>query len=130
MEIVDRYGYLEDALGYIEKNIIANHNIQKLAKKAGVDEFLLKNLQKGLQHFSEKLFFTTLQEELEDRHSSLLGATAELVFADVKIEVEKNKAFVLACLNWDITIDSEKEDKMTTLVKIFSDKNIQIKIVQ
>lgn len=128
MEIVDRYGYLEDALGYIEKNIIANHNIQKLAKKAGVDEFLLKNLRKGLQNFSEKLFFSTLQEKLEDRHSSLLGAAAELISADVKIEVEKNKALVLICLNWDITVDGEREDKITTWVKMFSDKNIQIKI--
>ncbi len=128
MQIVDKYGYLEDVLNYIEKNIICAKHFEKLSKKARLSEYLLKKLSKDLQGFSEKYFLTSLQDKLEERHSSLAGAEAEVFLADVGIEVEKSKAFVLICLNWDVVIDEEKEDKITTIVKIFSKNNIQIKI--
>lgn len=128
MEIIDRYGYIEDALAFIEKNIIAGRNLKNLAKKAGIDEVLLKKLSSSLKNFSEKLFFTNLEEELEERHSSLLGANAENFFADVKIDAKDKKAFIIICLKWNIIVDGENEDKTTTLIKIFSSSNIQIKV--
>jgi len=128
MQIVDKYGYLEDVLNYIEKNIIESKHFEKLAKKARVGEGLLKKLSKELRGFSEKYFLTALQEKLEERHSSLSGAEAEIFLADVGIDVEKNKAFILIYLNWDIVIDGEKEDKIVTTIKIYSKNNIQIRI--
>ena len=56
MEIIDKYGYLEAALDYIEKNIVSGRGLQKLAKKAGVNEDLVKNLSSALSGFSEKMF--------------------------------------------------------------------------
>lgn len=129
MEIIDKYGYLEDVLNYIEKNIIKSRGWQKTAKKAKVKEELLKGLSGKLKYFSETSFFTLLQEKLEDRHSSIAGATAELCGADVGIEVVKNKAFVLINFKWDIVVDGEKEDKVLMDIKMFSKNDIRIKIV-
>ena len=54
---------------------------------------------------------TTLQEKLEERHSSLSGAEVEVSGADVSIENEKKNVFVLLSLVFDIVLDGEKEDK-------------------
>ena len=126
MEIIDKYGYLEDALIYIERNIINCRNFEKLAKKSGVSEAFFKKLLKGLQKFSEKYFFTCLQEELEKRHSSLSGALAEVSLADISIEAKKGKVFILMTLGFNIELDGETEDKTKMDVKIFSNKNITI----
>lgn len=126
MEIIDKYGYLEDVIGYIEKNIISCRNFQKLAKKSGVNEILLKKLSTELQKFSEKYFFTCLEEELEKRHSSLSGADAEISGADMSVETEKGRAFVLMILSSNIVIDGEAEDKIKIKIKIFSKNNIII----
>ena len=56
MEIIDKYGYLESALGYIEKNIVAGRNLQKLAEKSRVNMNLLKKLSAALLNFSERQF--------------------------------------------------------------------------
>jgi hypothetical protein len=126
MEIIDKYGYLEDVIGYVEKNIISSRNFQKLAKKSGINEVLLKKLSVGLQKFSEKYFFTCLEEELEKRHSSLSGADAEIFGADISIETQKGTAFISMILNFNIVIDGEAEDKIKIQIKIFSNKNIII----
>ncbi len=129
MEIIDKYGYLESALGYIEKNIIAGRNFQKLAKKSGVGESLLRKLSQELRGFSEKHFLTSLQEKLEERHSSLGGVDAELTFADIGIEVRNNKALVLIYFKWALAIDGESEDKAKMSVEILSKNKFKIEII-
>ena len=57
MQIIDKYGYLESAIGYIEKGIASGRGLQKIAKKAGINEDLIKNLSVLLNGFSEKQFF-------------------------------------------------------------------------
>ena len=126
MEIIDKYGYLESALAYIEKNIVSGRGLQKIAKKARVSEDLLNNLSLSLGSFSEKQFFTILLAEIEERHSSLSGADAEIAGANISIEIEKKKPFVLMSLVCDIVADGEREDRIKMDVKIFSKNNIQI----
>lgn len=126
MEIIDKNGYLESALEYIEKNIVSGKGLQKIAKKAGVSEGLLKNLSFSLKNFSEKQFFTALHEKIEESHSSLSGANAEISGADISVETQKNKAFVLMNITCDIVVDGEKEDRIEMDIKIFSKNNIRI----
>ena len=126
MEIIDKYGYLESALGYIEKNIVSGRGLQSLAKKARVSEDLLKNLSLSLNNFSQKMFFTILHQEIEDRHSSIDGVDAEISLVDISIDTQKKKAFVSMKLVCDIVVDGEKEDKLKMDIKIFAKNNIQI----
>ena len=126
MEILDKNGYLESALRYIEKNIISGRGLQKIANKARVDEVLLKNLSLSLKNLSEKRLFIALHEKIEDSHSSLSGADAEISGADISIEVDKKKAFILMSVVCDIVIDGEREDRFDLDIKIFSKNNIQI----
>lgn len=126
MEIIDKYGYLEQALDYIEKNIVSGRGLQKIAKKARISEDLLKNLSSALSGFSEKIFVTILHQEIEDRHSSISGSEVEISGTDISIETQKNKAFILLDLVCDVVVDGEKEDKIKMGVKIFSKNNIQI----
>ncbi|MCX6721113.1 MAG: hypothetical protein NT026_00705 [Candidatus Staskawiczbacteria bacterium] len=126
MQILDKYGYLESALDYIEKQIISGKGLQKIAKKTGVSEDLLKNLSLALKGFSQKQFFAALQEEIESRHSSVSGADVEIVTADISIETPKKSVFILLDLIFHIVIDGEKEDKIEMEIKIFSKNNIQI----
>lgn len=125
MEIIDKYGYLESALEYIEKNIVSGKGLQKIAKKARINEGLLKNLSLSLKNFSEKQFFTALQEKIEESHSSISGADAEILSADISVETQKNKAYILMSVVCDIVIDGEQEDKIKMDIKIFSKNNIQ-----
>ena len=125
MGIIDKYGYLESALGYIEKNIMSGRGLQKIAKKARVNEDSLKNLSLSLSNFSEKQFFVALQEKIEERHSSLSGADVEISGADISIELIKNKAYVSMSLLCDIVADGEKEDSLKMDIRIFSKDNIQ-----
>ena len=126
MEIIDKYGYLESALNYIERYIVSGRGLQKIAKKARINEDLLKNLSLSLNNFSEKQFFIALQERIEEKHSSLAGADVEISEADISVETIKNKAFVLMNLMCDIVIDGEKEDKIKMDIKIFSKDRIQV----
>ena len=126
MEIIDKYGYLESALEYIEKNIVSGRGLQKIAKKARIKEDLLKSLSSSLNGFSEKMFFVILKQEIEDRHSSVSGADVEISGADISLETQKNKAFISMSLTCDIVIDGEKEDKIKMDIKIFSKIDIKI----
>ncbi|MFH1968391.1 MAG: hypothetical protein ABIJ84_03330 [bacterium] len=126
MEIIDKRGYLELALRYIERNIISGRGLQKIAKKAGVTEDLLKSLSLSLKKFSEKQFFTALKERIEEIHSSLSGATAEVSAVDISIEKQENAAFVFLNIVFDIVIDGEQEDEIKINAKIFSKNNMQI----
>ena len=126
MEIIDKGGYLESALRYIERNIVSGKGLHKIARKSGVSEDLLKNLNLALKNFSEKQFFTALHEAVEESHSSLSGAVAEVSAADISIETRKNKAFICMGLTFNIIYDDEIEDQLNFDVKIFSKNNIQI----
>ena len=105
MEIIDKNGYLESALEYIDKNIVSGRGLQKIAIKAGIQEDLLKNLSLALAGFSEKTFVTILHQEIEDRHSSVDVADAEVSSVDVSIDTQKKKAFIFVKLVCDIVID-------------------------
>jgi hypothetical protein len=126
MEIIDKYGYLESALDYIEENIVSGRGLQKIAKKSGISDDKIKNLSAFLRGFSERIFTTILHQEIEDRYSSVSGADVEISGTDISIEIKKNVAFILMKLLCDIVIDGEKEDKIKIDVKIFSKNNIQI----
>jgi hypothetical protein len=126
MEIIDKNGYLRSALRYIEKNIVSGKNLQKIAEKAGVNETLVKDLSLALKNFSEKHFFTVLHEKIEESHSSLSGAEAEISAVDISLEKQKNKAFILMNLVCDIVANGEREDKIKMNIKIFSKNNIII----
>ena len=126
MEIIDKYGYLESALEYIDKNIVSGRGLQKIAKKADIQEDLIKNLSLALAGFSEKTFVTILHQEIEDRHSSISGAEVEISGADISLDTQKSKAFILLKLVCDIVIDGENEDKIKIDTRIFSKNNIQI----
>ena len=126
MEIIDKYGYLESALEYIEKNIVSGRGLQKIAKKARISDDEIKNLSSSLSGFSEKIFVTILHQEIEDRHSSMSGADVEISGADISIESNKKHIYILLSLVCDIVIDGEKEDKLKMDIKIFSKNNIQI----
>lgn len=131
MDLIDKKGYLKSALRYIEKDIASDRNLKKLAEKAGINEVLIKNLSVSLKKFSEKYFFTVLQEKIEEKHSSLSGAEAEISGVDISLEKHKNKAFVLMNLILDIVSDDEKEDRIELNIKIFSNpiKNFPPKII-
>jgi len=132
MQIIDKYGYLESALEYIEKNLASGRGLHKIAEKARIKEDLLKNLYLALKSFSEKQFFAILQEKIEDRRGSISGTQVEISGADISIEVEKSphgrnlRAFILMNLICEIVIDGEVEDKMKINIKIFSKSNIKI----
>jgi hypothetical protein len=126
MEIIDKYGYLESALEYVERHIVSGRGLQKTAKKARISEDLLKNLSLALRNFSEKQFFAVFQEEIEKRHSSVSGADVEISGADISIETQKGKAFILMNLVCDIVIGDEQEDVIKMDIKIFSKNDIQI----
>lgn len=135
MQIIDKYGYLDSALDYIEKGIVSGQGLQKIAKKARINEDLLKNLSLALKDFSEKQFFLLLQDKIEDRHSSTSGADVEISGADISIETQGDskrhqrrppRAFILMNLICDIVVDDQEEDKIKIDIKIFSKNNIQI----
>jgi hypothetical protein len=126
MQIIDKYGYLENALGYIDRYLVSGRGLQKIAKKARINEDLIKNLSLSLKSFSEKKFFALLQEKIEGRHSSISEAEVEVSGADISIENQKDRAFILMNLNCDITVDGEQEDKIKIDIKIFSKDNVQI----
>ncbi len=128
MEIVDKYGYLEDVLKYIEKNIINSRGLFKISQKANIEQALLQNLSRSLKGFSENQFFTALEEKLEERHSSPLDASAELAGADMGIELDKNKAFIMIKFKWDIAVEGEREDRTSMQVQIFSKNNIKVRV--
>ena len=125
MQIIDKYGYLESALGYIEKHVVSGRGLQKIAKKARINEDLLKNLSLSLRGFSEKQFLAVFQEKIEVRHGSTPGADVEIAGANISIEIDKNKAFVCMNLICEIMVDGEQEDKIKMDIKIFSKNNIQ-----
>jgi hypothetical protein len=126
MEIIDKNGYLESALDYIEKNIVSGKGLQKIAKKSGIKEDLLRNLSLALKNFSEKQFYVGLQEKIEASHSSISGADAEISGVDISINTHKNAAFISFNLDCDIVVDGEKEDCIKMEAKIFSGDKIQI----
>ena len=126
MQIMDKYGYLESALDYIEKNVVSGRGLQKIAKKTRINKGLLKNLSLSLKNFSEKQFFTLLQESLEEHHSSLSGAVAEVLATDISVEKDKKGVLVLLNINFDIIMGEEVEDKIALDVKIYSKNNIII----
>jgi len=126
MEIIDKYGYLEQALEFIEKNIVSGRGLHKTAIKTRINEDLLKNLSSALSGFSEKTFVTILHQEIEDRHSSVLGADVEISGIDISLETQKNRAYILMKLVCDIVVDSEKDDKINLDIKIFSKNEIKI----
>ena len=126
MEIIDKYGYLESALEYIETHIVSGRGLQKIANKTGISEDKIKNLSSALRGFSEKMFFTILRQEIEDQHSSIGGANAEITGVDISIESVKNKAFILMKVICDIVVDNEKEDRLKIDIKIFSKIDIKI----
>lgn len=126
MEIIDKSGYLKSALRYVERNIISGKGLQNIARKSGVSEDLLKNLSLALKNFSEKHFFTILHEAVEESHSSLSGAAAEVSAADISIEIQNKKAFVFMTLSLDIIVDDEKGDQLDMDIKIFSKNKIII----
>ena len=125
MQIIDKYGYLESALDYIERHLASGRGLQNIAKKTGIDEDSLKNLSLLLNDFSEKKFFAVLQEIVDESHSFTPGADMEISGADVSIEMQKEKAFVLMNLLCGIVIDGEQEDKIKMGIKIFSNKDIR-----
>lgn len=126
MQIIDKCGYLEAALGFIEKNIVSGKGLQKIAAKTGIRENSLRTLSLSLKNFSEKQLFTALHEKIEDIHSSLSGADAEISGADISIESQKNKAFILMNVICDIVVDGDREDRLDVDIKIFSKNNIQV----
>ena len=128
MQIIDKYGYLDNALDYIEKNIVSGRGLQKIAKKTRINEGLLKNLCLSLSGFSEKNLVTSLQEKLESRHSSLTGALAEVLEADISVEAQGKNVFIFLSIIFDITVDGESEDRVKIEAKIFSKNNIEVNI--
>lgn len=130
MEIVDKYGYLEEAVGYMEKNIISSKGWPVVLRKIKIQKELLVALSAGIQKFSENAFFALLEEKLEKRRSSITGAEAEVFGVDLKIDTEKNKAFILLTLNFKIVQKGETEDKITMAVKIYSKENIKVNFIK
>ncbi len=126
MQIIDKYGYLDGALDYIEKNIVSGRGLHKVANRARLKEDLVKNLSLRLKNFSEKQFLTLLQQKIEDRHNADLGANAEILSVDLSVESENKKLFIWMDLICNIVIDNEAEDKIKINIKIFSKNNIKI----
>ena len=126
MEIVDKYGFLEEAIGYIEKNIIASKGWPIVLRKLKLPKEMLAELSSALQKLSENAFFVLLEEKLEARHSSLTGAEAIVYGVDLTVDNDKKKAFILLTLNFKIVQNEETEDKVTMVIKIYSKENIKI----
>ena len=127
MQIIDKYGYLESALDYIERNIVSGRGLQKIAKKTGIKEDFLKSLSLSLKGLSEGKFFTLVSESLEDKHSSLSGSVAEVSSVDISIEEgDKKNIYVLLVVSFDIADDGESGDSVNMDIKIFSKNNIKI----
>lgn len=118
MQIIDKNGYLDSALKYIEKGMLSGRGLQKTAKKTRIDEGLLKSLSLRLSDFSEKQFFTNLQEKIEYVHGFTPGAEVQISGADVSIENKKGKAIIAMNLICDIVIDGEQEDKIKINMQI------------
>ena len=126
MEIVDKYGFLEEAIGYIEQNIISNKGWPKVLRKLKLPKEMLAELSLALQKLSENAFFVLLEEKLEARHSSLAGAEAIVYGVDLTIDNDKKKAFIILTLNFKIVQREETEDKITMIIKIYSKENIRV----
>lgn len=129
MEIVDKYGYLEEVIDYIEKNIISDKGWSRVLRKIKIDKQMLSELSFGIKKFSENAFFSLLEEKLEKRHSSITGAEAYVYGVDLKIDIDKKKAFILLTLNFKIMQKEETEDKTTMIIKIYSKENIKVNFV-
>jgi len=126
VQIIDKYGYLDSALDYIERNIVSGKGLQKTARKSGVNEDLLSSLSLSLKNFSEKRLFSVLQEKIEDRRGILPGADIEISGANVSLDVQKNKAFILMDIFCEMVVDGQSEDKIKITIKIYSKNKIQI----
>lgn len=130
MEIVDKYGFLEEAIGYLEQNIISEKGWPKVLRKIKLDKQLLADLSLGLKKFSENSFFVMIEEKLEARHSSITGAQAEVYGVDLTIDTEgpakKKKALIIFTLKFKIVQKEITEDKVTMIVKIYSKENIKV----
>lgn len=126
MEIVDKYGYLEEAIGYLEQNIISDKGWPKVLRKIKISKEALAELSLGLKKFSENVFFSLLEEKLEKRHSSITGAEAEVYGVDLSIDKDKKKVFIILTLNFKIVQGGESDDKITMVVRIFSKENIRV----
>jgi hypothetical protein len=125
MQIIDKYGYLENALSYIDKQIISGRGLLKISKKAGIEEGPLKNLSLALKDFSEKKLFSVLQEKIDDWDSSTTTAEVEISQVDMGVESQKGKVFILMNLICNIEADGEEKDKIRMDIKIFSKNNIR-----
>lgn len=131
MQIIDKYGYLDGALDYIEKHLVSGRGLQQIAKKARINEDLIKNLSLALKDFSEKRFLTTLQDKIEERRASGSGIQAEISQVDLSIESEqepkkrKSRVFILINLTSDIVVDGEVEDRIKSSIKVFSRSDIK-----
>jgi len=123
MQIIDKYGYLESALDYIEGNIVSGKGLQKIAARTGIKENSLRTLSLALKSFSEGQFIVALQEKIEESHSSLAGADAEILGADISVEVENHRPFILMKVSVGIVIDGEQEDSLKLDIKILPGKN-------
>jgi len=125
MQIIDKYGYLENAFDYIDRQIVSGRGLKKISKKTGMDEDLLKSLSSVLKDFSEKQFFCVLEEKIEEKHGSAPDDDIEISEVDLSVEREKGKALVLMNLTCDVAVDGEQEDKIKIEIKIFSKNNIK-----
>lgn len=130
MKLVDKYGYLEETLNYIEKNILNQKGWGKICSKLNIKKEVLEDLAKRLKNFSENYLFKVIEEKLEKRHSSITGDQAELYATDLTIEMAGKKAFIQIIFKWRIVEDEEEEDKVTTNIKITSKDKIIIKITK
>lgn len=129
MEIVDKYGYLEEAIGYLERNIISDSGWPKVLRKIKISKEMLASLSLGIKKISENSLFTLLEDKLEERHSSITGAQAEVYGVDLTIDSDKKKAFVVLTLNFKIVQAEETEDKTTMVVRIYSKENIKVNFI-
>ncbi|MCX6721938.1 MAG: hypothetical protein NTY04_01990 [Candidatus Staskawiczbacteria bacterium] len=125
MQIIDKYGYLDGAIDYIEKHIVSGRGLQKIAKKARINEDLLKNLSLLLKGFSEQKFISVLQGKIEERRIFKEESEIEISGVDVRLDQEKNNAFIYINITYDIADDGEQEDKAKIEIKIYSKNNIK-----
>jgi hypothetical protein len=126
MQIIDKNGYLDAALGYIERVIISGRGLRQIAQKTRINEDLLKSLSLSLVGLSENDVMSKIQEKLEERHGFLSGADAEVCSAYVDISLEKKLPYLLLRSAFEIMMDGQKDDTTEIEIKIFSRKNIQI----
>ena len=80
----------------------------------------------ALKDFSEKQFFSALEEKIEDRRGYVPGTQIEISLVDISIEKEKGAAFILVNLICNIVVEGDQEDKIKLEIKIFSKNNIKI----